>query len=166
MPIYEFYCADCHTIFNFFSRRVNTEKRPSCPKCKRQELERKWSLFAISKGHKESESGNRLPDFDEARLGQALESLAGEVGAISENDPKAMAQVMRKLYAATGLKLKPGMEEAICRMEAGEDPDRIEEEMESILEEEDPFAPTGKIVFKDICRHFLPPKVDETLYEL
>ncbi|XCN71926.1 MAG: FmdB family zinc ribbon protein [Candidatus Electrothrix aestuarii] len=33
MPIYEFYCQDCNTIFNFFSSRINTEKRPDCPKC-------------------------------------------------------------------------------------------------------------------------------------
>ena len=49
MPIYEFYCKDCHTIFNFFSRTVNTEKQPACPKCARPELERKMSVFAISR---------------------------------------------------------------------------------------------------------------------
>jgi putative FmdB family regulatory protein len=166
MPIYEFYCTDCHTIFNFFSRRVNTEKRPPCPKCGRQELERKWSLFAISKGRKEDEGGNGLPNFDETRLEQALESLVGEMGAINENDPKAMAQVMRKLYDVSGLNLKPGMEEAVRRLEAGEDPDRIEEEMGSLLEEEDPFSPAGKTALRNICRYFLPPEVDEALYEL
>ncbi len=50
MPVYEFYCADCHTVYNFFSQSVNTAKRPTCPKCGRPELERRASLFAISKG--------------------------------------------------------------------------------------------------------------------
>ena len=50
MPIYEFYFPNCHTIFNFLSRNVNTKKRPTCPKCKRPKLERKVSSFAISKG--------------------------------------------------------------------------------------------------------------------
>ncbi|MCK4728291.1 MAG: zinc ribbon domain-containing protein, partial [Desulfobacterales bacterium] len=36
MPIYEFYCEDCNTIFNFFSRSVNTTKRPPCPRCKQK----------------------------------------------------------------------------------------------------------------------------------
>jgi len=25
MPIYEFYCRKCNTLYNFFSRSVNTE---------------------------------------------------------------------------------------------------------------------------------------------
>ncbi len=34
MPIYEFYCEQCHTIYNFFSRKINLEKIPDCPKCR------------------------------------------------------------------------------------------------------------------------------------
>jgi len=77
-----------------------------------------------------------------------------------------MAQAMRKFYGTTGLKLGPGMEEVICRLEVGEDPDRIEEEMESLLEEEGPFTLSGKMSFRNIPRYLLPPEVDETLYEL
>lgn len=29
MPIYEFYCSDCHAIFNFLSRQMNISKRPT-----------------------------------------------------------------------------------------------------------------------------------------
>ena len=29
MPVYEFYCSDCHAILNFLSRQVNTDKRPN-----------------------------------------------------------------------------------------------------------------------------------------
>jgi hypothetical protein len=31
MPIYEFYCPDCNTIFNFFSRTINTSKKTPMP---------------------------------------------------------------------------------------------------------------------------------------
>ena len=48
MPIYEFYCKDCHMIFNFFSSTINTKKKPSCPKCSRAGLERKVSMFAVT----------------------------------------------------------------------------------------------------------------------
>jgi putative FmdB family regulatory protein len=57
VPVYEFYCCDCHTIFNFLSRQVNTEKRPSCPKCGRPELERQVSPFAVSKEQEEEPKG-------------------------------------------------------------------------------------------------------------
>jgi len=165
MPIYEFYCPDCHTVFNFFSRRVNTEKRPDCPRCGRPRLTRQVSLFAISKGRSEDSDG--MPDLDDARLEQVMASMAGEVDNIDENDPRQAAQVMRKLFDATGLALTPAMKEAIHRMERGDDPDRIEEELGDVLEGEDPFAMVGKKGgIGELRRRLLPPKVDETLYDL
>jgi putative FmdB family regulatory protein len=165
MPVYEFYCSDCHTIFNFFSRRINTEKRPSCPKCNRSELERKLSLFAISKGCKD-DGGDGIPDLNEAQMEQVFKSLAGEMEAVDENNPKAMAQMMRKLYDATGVKLGPGIEEAVRRLETGEDPEQIEAEMGDLLEEETPFASPGKGSFKNMRWRLLPRRMDETFYEL
>ncbi|NIP32606.1 zinc ribbon domain-containing protein, partial [Candidatus Saccharibacteria bacterium] len=47
MPIYEFLCKDCNTIFNFFSRRVNTDKVPGCPQCGRK-LQKLLSSFATT----------------------------------------------------------------------------------------------------------------------
>jgi putative FmdB family regulatory protein len=47
MPIYEFYCPDCNTLFNFFSRTINTAKQPTCPKCRTRTLERQMSAFAF-----------------------------------------------------------------------------------------------------------------------
>lgn len=165
MPIYEFYCPDCHTVFNFFSRRVNTDKKPDCPRCGRHALSRQVSLFAISKGRQEDADG--MPDIDDARLEQVMASMAGEVDKLDENNPRQAAQVMRKLFDATGLSLPPAMEEAVRRMERGEDPDRIEEELGDALEGEDPFTPAGKkAALGELRRRLLPPKVDETLYDL
>jgi len=47
---------------------------------------------------------------------------------------------MRKLTDMTGLNLGDGMEEALSRMERGEDPEAIESEMGDTLEGEDPFS--------------------------
>ena len=166
MPVYEFYCPDCHMIFNFLSRRVDTEKRPDCPKCRRSKLGRQVSLFAISKGRKESDE-DPLPDVDEARMEQAMEALAAEADGLNEDDPRQMARLMRKLYGATGMNLGQGMEEAIRRMEAGDDPDKIEEEMGDIMEQEDPFSGEGPAKgLKSIRKKYLRPRVDDTLYEL
>lgn len=165
MPIYEFYCSDCHRIFSFLSRRVGSSRRPACPRCERPRLERRVSRFAISKGRSEPDQDG-LPDIDEARLEQAMASMAGEADRIDEDDPRQMAGLMRKLYDATGLELGQGMEEAIRRMEAGEDPDQIEEEMGDLLEGEDPLASGGRCDLKRLRKRFRPPEVDETLYEL
>jgi hypothetical protein len=77
-----------------------------------------------------------------------------------------MAHLMRKLYDATGMKLGGGMEEAIRRLEAGEDPDKIDDEMGDLLEGEGPFLMEGERSLKTLSKRLRPPSVDETLYEM
>ena len=162
MPIYEFYCADCHTIFNFFSYRINTEKKPSCPKCQRGPLNRVISSFAVLRGVKE-EDDMGLPDLDETKMEKAASMMEREAQNLDENDPKQAAQLMRKLYSATGMDLGKGIEEALRRMEAGEDPDTIEKEMGDLLNGEDLLKKSSKVSQKVSKK---PPSRDEKLYYL
>ncbi len=71
---------------------------------------------------------------------------------------------MRKLSDVAGLKLGSGMDEAIRRLERGEDPDRIESEMGDILEKEDPFTLQGRKGAG--AKEKTAPLKDETLYDL
>ena len=96
---------------------------------------------------------------------KAMQMLAGEAENINEDDPRQAANLMRKLTDMTGLELGPGMQEALKRMEAGEDPDAIEAEMGDILEEEEPFA-LGEKKASAGMRKRPVPKRDETLYDL
>lgn len=163
MPIYEFYCHKCNTVYSFFSRSVNTEKIPSCPKCKRVKLKRQMSIFAKVSGSKEDSGKEDMPPIDEAKMEKAMAMLASEADKINEDDPRQAATLMRKLSDATGLNLGPGMEEALSRMERGEDPEKIEEEMGDILEGEEPF------LFEEKTRKGkkkATPRIDETLYDL
>lgn len=162
MPIYEFYCADCNVLFNFFSKTVNTEKRPLCPRCKQVQLERRMSLFSISRNQEEPDD-SPLPDLDESKMEQAMNLLAREAENMDENDPRQAANLMRKLTDMTGLNLGSGMEEALRRMEAGEDPEAVEAEMGDILGDEDPFLLQKKPSRTGVLR---PPRKDETLYDL
>jgi len=121
------------------------------------------SVFArVSRG-KEEPAGDDMPPIDETKMERAMAMLAGEAEKINEDDPRQAAQLMRKLTDATGLSLGSGMEEALSRLEKGEDPDRIEAEMGDLLEGEDPFLMGGKG-----ARGTRKPKprVDETLYDL
>jgi len=166
MPIYEFYCPDCHRIFNFFSRRVDTTTQPSCPRCGRKRLDRQVSIFSISRGREQGGEGD-LPDIDESAMERVMAELARDADKLDENDPRQMAGLMRKMYDATGLPLGPGMQEAISRMEAGEDPDAIEKEMGDLLEGEGELL-GGEGVGGGLkgLRRALPPKVDDELYDL
>jgi hypothetical protein len=121
------------------------------------------SIFAkVSRG-KEELAGDDMPPIDEAKMEKAMAMLAGEAEKMNEDDPRQAAQLMRKLTDATGLSLGAGMEEALHRLERGEDPDRIEEEMGDLLEGEEPFLTGGK--GKKGTRK-PKPRVDETLYDL
>jgi putative FmdB family regulatory protein len=168
MPIYEFYCEDCHTIFNFFSRRINTESVPSCPACGRAAMDRRPSVFAVTRGRKDEDGEDPLGGMDESQMERVMASLAGDMEGIDEDDPRQAGRMMRKMFDAMGLKPGSGMAEAIHRMEAGEDPDRIEEEMGDVLEGEDPFGiiASPKAGLRDFRNRMLPPRIDKTLYDL
>ncbi len=163
MPIYEFFCDDCNTIFNFFSKTINTRKQPLCPKCKTKTLDRRMSAFSISGRAKEEGGMDDLP-MDEGKMEQAMQMLAGEAQNINEDDPKQAADLMRKLTNMTGMELGDGMEEALRRMERGEDPEQIEAEMGDLLENEDPFQPAASKNPRTGKRPM--PSRDETLYDL
>jgi putative FmdB family regulatory protein len=163
MPIYEFYCDECNTIFNFFSKTINTTKRPKCPHCRTKTLSRQMSPFAISGKAREDGDMDDLP-IDESKMEQAMQMLAGEAESVNEDDPRQAANLMRKLTQMTGLELGAGMEEALQRMEGGEDPEQIEAEMGDILEKEDPFQLASKKGGRVSKRP--APKKDDTLYDL
>jgi putative FmdB family regulatory protein len=167
MPIYEFYCSDCHRIFNFFSRTVDTGKIPDCPRCGRTGLARRVSAFAISKGRKESDAEDEpMPNVDESKLMRIMEELGPEAEKMSDEDPRQAARMMRRLFDAAGLPVASGMEEALRRMESGEDPEKVEQELGDVLGE-DPFSSAGeKRSLSGLRRRAVPPSVDPNLYEL
>ncbi len=129
------------------------------------------SAFAISKNRTEGkgESSDDIPpDLDESKLEQIMEEMAAEGEGAAEDDPRQMARLMRKLHETAGMPLEPAMEEAIRRMEAGEDPDKIEEELGDLL---DGGEGTGgesdrEGHIRNIVHRLRPPKVDETIYDM
>ena len=172
MPVYEFYCPDCHAIYNFFSRRVDTSTRPGCPTCRRPALDRRASLFAISKGRGEQgeEGGGDLPEgFDENAMMQAMAAMSDELEGVDDEDPKQAARVMRRLFQAAGLKPGDAMADMLGRMEAGEDPDQLEAEYADVLDGDNPLsmlAGGGVASLRALRRELLPPRRDDTWYPL
>lgn len=167
MPIYEFYCHKCNTVYNFFSRSVNTEKIPFCPNCKTVRLKRQLSLFAAIKGKKEGVdmADGDIPQLDEGKMEKAMSLLSQESEKINEDDPRQAAMLMRKVADIAGINMGKGVEEALNRMERGDDPDMIEQEMEHILADEDPFTLEGK-PGKRSLQVASKPLVDDTIYDL
>lgn len=164
MPIYEFYCADCHTLFNFFSSVIDTASRPTCPRCQRPDLERRPARFATLK-HQGKEEPDPFGDLDESRLAGVMESMMGEMGALDESeDPRQMAKLFRRFGEASGLEFGPRMEEMMSRLEAGEDPDHLEAEIGDDFDDED--MEEFFRLRKSGWQRARNPTVDETLYFL
>lgn len=165
MPIYEYYCPDCHVIFNFLSRSIRADRRPKCPRCGRPDIERQVSRFAaIGRAVEKSDAGDGECDpAMDLRMEKALESVASDADAMGE-DPRSAAQFIRKLSGAAGVRINGAMEQALQRIESGEDPDQIESDIGGALADANPFdAPaSGR---KGGRRHAGPPERDETLHE-
>jgi hypothetical protein len=94
---------------------------------------------------------------------RAFESLMKQSESINENDPRQMASLMRDFTSRTGIKLGDTMEEAISRMESGEDPETVEKELGHLLHGED-FSFDS--VSGGIKKRKDKPVYDEKLYEL
>lgn len=179
MPIYEFYCSDCHTVFSFFSATVDTAARPGCPRCGRPELPRKPSTFAAVRGGggagegEEGGEGGPFAGMDEARMERAMASLAGEMEGLGENenpDPRQLAQFMRRFGEAAGMEPGPKLQEMLRQLDAGADPESLDDELGGGTDEDDDAAfselfqtPGQKAGAKTSRRR---PAVDETLYFL
>lgn len=58
-----------------------------------------------------------------------MESLADPAkwSDIDENDPRSMARAMKRLGSEMGEDMGPEFDEMVDRLEAGEDPDSVEE---------------------------------------
>jgi hypothetical protein len=149
---------------------MGTVPTPKCPKCGKNKLEKKISRFAISKGLTESTATEDDPfaNVDDSKMEQLMAEMAPHMEGDGEGpeDPRQMAGLMKRMFEVTGMQPNGAMLEAIKRMEAGEDPDKIDEEMGEALDGDgDPFAPaSGKS--KRLSRFFEPPNVDPELYDL
>jgi putative FmdB family regulatory protein len=140
MPVYEFYCEPCHTIFSFHSPRVDTLTVPVCPVCGCR-LAREVSVFSHlvrGKGDAEpSSEGDAAARMDQvmAQMGDRMQALEDE-----DADPREAVKVMKELATAGGVTFNSEVQEAMARIESGEDPEKIDETFSEVFETDNPFA--------------------------
>jgi putative FmdB family regulatory protein len=139
MPIYEFACPDCRRIFNFLSKRLQPSRPPACPKCGRRKMIKQLSSFAMPRGAKEpsaadpSEQGPG-PDLDDPRMARVMSEMERDMEHMDENNPRHMAHMMKKMKDLMPAGSVPKeFDVAIKRLEAGEDPEKIEADMGDVF---------------------------------
>ncbi len=141
MPIYEFACPKCRRIYSFLSKRVAPDRPPVCPKCGNKKMSKQVSRFAMTRKLTEpaakSGAGSGeppMPDMDDPRVERAMMDLERDMEHLDENNPRHMAHMMKKMKDL----MPPGsvpkeLDIAIKRLEAGEDPEKIEADMGDVL---------------------------------
>jgi hypothetical protein len=134
MPIYEYYCPDNHTIYQFYAKTLaQGQTTPKCPDNPAFRMQKKVSAFAITKGGSREEPAPPAADAtdpaEDARMDAAIDEMEKEFSSVDENDPKAMARMMRRMSEVSGEKLEGEMEEVVRKLEEGADPDSLEEMM-------------------------------------
>lgn len=199
MPIYEYYCPDNHKIYSFLARTLaDGEKVPRCPDDPAFRMQKAVSLFSVKKKPETLEQPAGGPggeDMDDPRMEKMLAEMEREFSGMDEEnpDPRQLGRMMRRMAEMTGEKLPAEWNEMVGRMEAGEDPEKLEEEYGDVLddmdgpegmegmggmggpgaegeggtssEESGPGAPTPSRLRKLLRRH-RPPARDPQLYEL
>ncbi|HEY8601949.1 MAG TPA: FmdB family zinc ribbon protein [Thermomicrobiales bacterium] len=117
MPIYEYRCPDCGRKVSLFFRSFSAvnDSEP-CPRCGGTRLKRLMSRVAVHRGSGSADDTGEQFGGDE--FGGILDNL-------DENDPRALARAMRQMSAEMGEPVEPEMEEALGRLEAGEDPESV-----------------------------------------
>lgn len=131
MPIYEFYCPDNHTVYQFFARSLAyREKTPRCPENGAYRMEKRISKFAFLRGVKETSADDPFADIDKNKMEALMADMERDMAGMDEAnpDPRQLGHLMKKMTDVMGDKAPPEMREIIRRLESGEDPEKLEEQ--------------------------------------
>ncbi|ATC65505.1 FmdB family transcriptional regulator [Nibricoccus aquaticus] len=137
MPIYEYYCPDNHTVYQFFAKTLAQGRTiPKCPDNPKFRMQKAVSAFAVTSGGKSTEAGEAAGDAgapgdaaEDARMEAAMGVMEKEFSSVDENDPRAMGRMMRRMAEMTGEKIDGEMEEVVRKLEEGADPESLEDQL-------------------------------------
>jgi putative FmdB family regulatory protein len=112
MPTYDFICNKCEKRFDIFLTFSEYGKSPvHCTHCQSDNVRRRMTKVRIAKS-------------DVNRMESAADDFSGMDGI--EDDPKALAKMMRKMGGGMGQDLPSEFNDVVDRLEAGQSPEEIE----------------------------------------
>src|SRR5690348_5540161 len=125
MPTYEYRCGACHRrVSIFFPSFSAAERRTAagenrCPRCGSPDLTRLMSRFYTV----------RSDDADMEDMSEESDSM---FEGMDEDDPRSVARWARRMKDSMGdeMDLGPDFDRALDRIESGEDPDKVMEDLD------------------------------------
>lgn len=125
MPNYQYRCLNCKRRFEvYMTYSQYGQKKVNCTHCGSEEVQRRIGRVRFARSEE-----SRLEDLADPS------SLAG-----LEDDPRAMARMMRKMSREMDEDLGPEFEDVVDRLEAGQSPEEIEKELPDLAEGGNDFA--------------------------
>jgi hypothetical protein len=167
MPIYEFYCQENNTLYQFLARSLAYRDRvPNCPDNSAFKLEKRVSQFAVIGRAKEETANDPFAGIDDAQMESLMADMEGDMSALDTDnpDPRQLGHFMRKMTDLMGDKTPPELREMVRRLESGEDPEKLESEFGGMEEGGEADALFSQV--KKIMRVGRPPVRDPKLYEM
>jgi len=133
MPVYEFFCEPCNTVFNFYSRTVrSSEDRPACPRCGGT-LRKRVTAFSVVERSRGKKSLEDLP-VNQQRLADGMKKFRAEHARLRDENP-ARADAMMKKFSRWlgGVHLEEDRKRALQRVLESDEPDeQTVKEIESL----------------------------------
>jgi putative FmdB family regulatory protein len=142
MPIYEYRCPDCKRRVSVFFRTMSAAESgastAACPQCGEQHLQRLVSKVAYIRAGNLGDSSNlggatTVEDLDDENAYGSYDNSEGfseMLNGVDEDDPRSVAAWARQMQRQTGEDLGPEFNTALTRIEAGEDPDKVMDEID------------------------------------
>ncbi len=141
MPIYEYRCLACKrrvsVFFRSFSAADSGAGGAVCPQCGSSHLQRLVSKVSFIRRDNLGDSPPTDPVAgglgDESEYGggeDGMDGLDDMMPGLDEEDPRSVARWARQMQQQTGEDLGPEFNTALTRIESGEDPDRVMDDLE------------------------------------
>lgn len=124
MPIYDYFCLNCRRRVSLFYRTLSAAAvaTPTCSYCGSPKVRRLVSRVSVVKS-------------EDARLDNLADPSM--LDGLDEEDPRAMARMMRRMSDELGEEMDPEFGEVIDRLESGQSPEDIEKVMPDLAGNDD-----------------------------
>jgi putative FmdB family regulatory protein len=123
MPTYEYRCLDCRKRVSLYqSYQEYGTVAVTCPHCGSTSLKRRIPRVRVLRSEDSRIDSMADPD---------------SWGDVDENDPRSIARAMRRMGDEMGEDLPDEFDEVVDRLEAGEDPEAIEDSLPDLGGDDD-----------------------------
>ncbi len=114
-----------------------------------------------------SDDEDGFAGLDDERFEGAMSTLMAEAGRVPEDaDPKTMGRFLRRFTELSGLDMGPRMEDALARLERGEDIEALEAEMDDLDDDGGDLSDLFRVRRSVLQRRAGRPRVDDEIYFL